>query len=207
MMQMPTGPPQPFLGRNSLAIGMSDQVNQQRCTSAANHRRQPRLPSRGRRCSTMDSRSRTAYPHLSTMALRPILSMSKSKSILQQCVLIVILLILHCLLSHMVHFWQENNVENMIFYRFLRESWNAQLESYHLLYTYELPFSTPVTTLIQCVDEPANSLTAYFRNSCDLSRSLECTGAITRIRDILPTTHDLFQLILTPSDPFRPISR
>ena len=57
------------------------------------------------------------------------------------------------------------------------------------------------------VDEPANSLTAYFRNSRDLSRSLERAGAITRIRDILPTTHDLFQLIPTPSDPFRPISR
>jgi hypothetical protein len=57
------------------------------------------------------------------------------------------------------------------------------------------------------VDEPANSLTAYFRNSRDLSCSLECAGAITRIRDILPTTHDLFQLIPTPSDPFRPISR
>ena len=51
-------------------------------------------------------------------------------------------------------------------------------------------------------DEPANSLTAYFRNSHDLSRSLECAGAITRIRDILPMTHDLFQLIPTPSDPF-----
>ena len=49
MIQMPTGPPQPFLGRNSLAIGMSDQVNQQRRASAANHPRQPRLPSRGRR--------------------------------------------------------------------------------------------------------------------------------------------------------------
>ena len=57
------------------------------------------------------------------------------------------------------------------------------------------------------VDEPANSLTVYFRNSCDLSRSLERAGVITRIRDILPTTHDLFQLIPTLSDPFRLISR
>jgi len=49
MIQMSTGPSQPFLGRNSLAISMSDQVNQQRRASAANHPRQPRLPSRGRR--------------------------------------------------------------------------------------------------------------------------------------------------------------
>ena len=56
-------------------------------------------------------------------------------------------------------------------------------------------------------DEPANSLTAYFRNSHDLLHSLERAGAIMRIRDILPTTHDLFQLIPMPSDPFRPISQ
>jgi hypothetical protein len=49
MMQMSTSPMQPFLGRDSLAISMSDQVNQQRRGSAANHPRQPRLPSRGRR--------------------------------------------------------------------------------------------------------------------------------------------------------------
>jgi hypothetical protein len=36
-----------------------------------------------------------------------------------------------------------------IAYRFLRDSWNAQLESYHLLYLYELPVDTRVTALIQ----------------------------------------------------------
>ena len=46
---------------------------------------------------------------------------------------------------------------------------------------------------IKSADKPANSLPAYFRNSRDLSRSLGRTGAITRIRDILPMTHDLFR--------------
>ena len=49
------------------------------------------------------------------------------------------------------HSPQETNTERLIFYRFLRESWNAQLESYHLLYLYELPLLTPVTTLVQRV--------------------------------------------------------
>jgi hypothetical protein len=69
------------------------------------------------------------------------------------------------------------------------------------------PVVLVIDGLDECGDEPANSLTAYFRNSRDLSCSLGRAGAITRIHDILPTTHDLFQLIPTPSDPFQLISR
>jgi len=36
-----------------------------------------------------------------------------------------------------------------IVYRFLRDSWNAQLEAYHLLHLYEVPLSTRITALIQ----------------------------------------------------------
>lgn len=36
-------------------------------------------------------------------------------------------------------------------YRFLRDSFNAQLEAYHLLYCYELPLQTTVSDLIKRV--------------------------------------------------------
>lgn len=49
MTQMSPGQMQPFLGRDNLALSVSDQVNQRRWASAANHPRQPRLLSRGRR--------------------------------------------------------------------------------------------------------------------------------------------------------------
>lgn len=39
----------------------------------------------------------------------------------------------------------------LLVYRFLRDSFNAKLEEFSLLYIYELPCSTPVTVLIQCV--------------------------------------------------------
>jgi hypothetical protein len=40
---------------------------------------------------------------------------------------------------------------DLILYMFLRDSFNAKLEEYHLSYSYELPLSTVVSDLIQRV--------------------------------------------------------
>src|ERR1700675_2968835 len=49
--------------------------------------------------------------------------------------------------------FQENLSDNILAYRFLRESFNAKLESYGLLYHYELPVSLSVTSFIDRVVE------------------------------------------------------
>ena len=93
--------------------------------------------------STIYTRLKTACPHLLIMELRSLLSGSKSKSILWQYVPFF------CIGILLNHTWQETSTDGLILYRFLQESWNAQLELYHLL--YKLPLSTSVITLIQSV--------------------------------------------------------
>lgn len=156
-IQMSAGP-QPFLGQNSPAISMSDQVNQQWHVSAANHPRQPRLPSCGRRQGPAVPPPPSPH-HYNGQQIEDCLSTSISNDIEIPTICVKVKIYLptvltnYCCITLFTNYLlqQENNRENLIFYRFLRESWTAQLESYYLLYTYKLPLSTLVTTLIQHV--------------------------------------------------------
>lgn len=43
------------------------------------------------------------------------------------------------------------NIQPLYAYRFVLDSFNAKLESFHLLYNYELPLSTSISSLINTV--------------------------------------------------------
>lgn len=62
-------------------------------------------------------------------------------------------------------FLQEDNDIEFFAYQFLRDSFNAKLEEYQLLYLYELPLSMKIVDLIERVKTDMESSTFNYRFS------------------------------------------
>ena len=57
---------------------------------------------------------------------------------------------------------EASRPSDLVLYTFLRDSFNAKLDEYHLLYSYDLPLTTLVTDLIhQVVNDLQGSSFAY----------------------------------------------
>ena len=115
--------------------------------SAANHPRQPRLSSHGRRHGPAVKPPSLPWQH-NIHQIENCMSMNINNRIEVPTIQIKVkvypltVCTFFCIGILLNHSWQEASTGGLVFYRFLQESWNAQLELYHLLYLYKLPLST-----------------------------------------------------------------
>lgn len=70
-----------------------------------------------------------------------------------------------CIADGQCFFLQEDRGVEFFVYKYLRDSFNAKLEEYQLIYLYEVPFTTKIIDLIECVKTDMQSSTFNYRLS------------------------------------------
>lgn len=175
---------QPFLGFNNLGVNMRGQVNQRRLASSAATAlpsSQPRLPARGRRRGPAvhpPSLPRAAGARIEDCLLNVPEYHDNGVQVVGPLLRVKVKVYpppVRNFSTHQMLIKYANSglsqemphQSELLVYRFLRDSFNAKLEEFNLLYTYELPCSTSVTTLIQRVSSDMQSSSFNYQFTAD----------------------------------------